>query len=440
MITRNKMIKKVKTAIILSVAASIAGGCTSKKANEGETADNGFVTVENGEFMLHGKPYRYVGTNLWYAGILGSEGVGGNRARLEAELDSLQALGVDNLRILAGGDGNRHIDSHIEPTLQTAPGEYNQDLLVGLDYVLDALEKRDMRAVIYLNNAWEWSGGYGTYLEWAGRGEAPVPLETSYPAYMEFVSAFVTDSVAKSLYANHVRNIVGRTNSITGKPYSESPAIMSWQIANEPRCFNPDNKQAFEDWLTDTGRLIKSIDANHLVSTGSEGSWGCEGDIELWARIHNSDAIDYANIHIWPYNWSWAKPDSLTETLPVAKQNTLDYIREHRARTAKPIVLEEFGFPRDGMANAPGSPTTARDEYYNFVFDLMTADNSINGANFWGWGGMAVPAHENWQPGDDYTGDPAQEAQGLNSVFAIDRSTLDVIRKANEKIHKTTID
>lgn len=433
------MIKKVKTAIILSLAVALAGGCTSRKA-EGDTADKGFVTVENGEFMLHGKPYRYVGTNLWYAGILGSEGTGGNRARLEAELDSLQALGVDNLRILAGGDGNRHIASHIEPTLQTAPGEYNQDLLVGLDYVLDALEKRDMRAVIYLNNAWEWSGGYGTYLEWAGRGQAPVPLETSYPEYMEFVSAFVTDSVAKSLYANHVRNIVGRTNSITGKPYSESPAIMSWQIANEPRCFNPDNKQAFEDWLTDTGRLIKSIDGNHLVSTGSEGAWGCEGDIELWARIHNSDAIDYANIHIWPYNWSWAKADSLGESLPVAKANTLDYIRQHRSRTAKPIVLEEFGFPRDGMSNTPGSPTTARDEYYGFVFDLMTADNSINGANFWGWGGMAVPAHENWQPGDDYTGDPAQEAQGLNSVFSVDRSTLDVIRKANEKIHNTTID
>jgi mannan endo-1,4-beta-mannosidase len=30
--------------------------------------------------------------------------------------------------------------------------------------------------------------------------------------------------------------------------------------------------------------------------------------------------------------------------------------------------------------------------------------------------------------GDDYTGDPAQEDQGLNSVFATDTSTLKVVK------------
>lgn len=36
------------------------------------------------------------------------------------------------------------------------------------------------------------------------------------------------------------------------------------------------------------------------------------------------------------------------------------------------------------------------------------------GANFWAWGGLAAPKHLYWQRGDDYTGDPAQEQQGLN--------------------------
>lgn len=88
-------------------------------------------------------------------------------------LTRFKALGIDNLRILAGGDGNRTIPSHIEPTLQTAPGEYNEDILKGLDYLIAELERRNMKAVIYLNNAWEWSGGFGTYLEWAGHEEAP---------------------------------------------------------------------------------------------------------------------------------------------------------------------------------------------------------------------------------------------------------------------------
>ena len=63
-----------------------------------------FVTVNDGHFVRDGKPYYYVGTNLWYGAILGSEGQGGNRQRLCAELDSLRALGIDNLRILVGAD------------------------------------------------------------------------------------------------------------------------------------------------------------------------------------------------------------------------------------------------------------------------------------------------------------------------------------------------
>ena len=130
---------------------------------------NDFVTVsDNGEFILRGKPYKYAGTNFWYGAILGSPGTGGDRNRLAAELDSLQAIGIDNLRILAGGDGNRSRHSHIEPTRQTEPGVYNQEILEGLDYLIAELEKRDMRAVIYLNNACEWSGGYRTYIEWTG--------------------------------------------------------------------------------------------------------------------------------------------------------------------------------------------------------------------------------------------------------------------------------
>jgi mannan endo-1,4-beta-mannosidase len=36
--------------------------------------------------------------------------------------------------------------------------------------------------------------------------------------------------------------------------------------------------------------------------------------------------------------------------------------------------------------------------------------------------------------GDDYTGDPAQEAQGLNSVFAGDKSTLAVIKQQADRM------
>ena len=406
------------------------------------SADPDFVTVKDGEFYIGDSIYRYVGTNFWYASILASPGEGGNRERLSKELDSLQSLGLSNLRILVGGDGVEGLPSHISPTLQPSPGVYNAQLLEGLDYLLAELEKRDMKAVLYLNNAWEWSGGFSTYLEWAGEGKAMNPSIDGYKAYVDYVAKFVRSDSAMNMAADHVKEIVSRTNSITGKPYSDSPAIMSWQIANEPRCFSPDNKELFVDWILSTAKLIKSIDPNHLVSTGSEGSVGCEGDIELWSRIHAAPEIDYATIHIWPYNWNWVTKSTLSDSIPVACRNTTDYINSHyealnhllaeKGEASKPIVLEEFGYPRDNMAISIDSKVTARDAYYDHVFSEINKEGKIKGVNFWGWGGIANPAHEMWQPGDDYTGDPAQEPQGLYSVFASDSTTIAIIKRAHK--------
>jgi mannan endo-1,4-beta-mannosidase len=36
--------------------------------------------------------------------------------------------------------------------------------------------------------------------------------------------------------------------------------------------------------------------------------------------------------------------------------------------------------------------------------------------------------------GDDYTGDPAQEQQGLNSAFSGDESTLQVVKSQVKKM------
>ena len=86
------------------------------------------------------------------------------------------------------------------------------------------------------------------------------------------------------------------------------------------------------------------------------------------------------------------------------------------------------------METAPGSPTEGRDAYYDYILGRVKADGSgVKGVNFWGWGGEAVPVHRSWEPGDPYTGDPAQEDQGLNSVFSRDEKTLTVIRRRNGK-------
>ena len=95
-----------------------------------------FVIVKDGHFEKDGKPYYYVGTNFWYGAILGSEGQGGDRQRLCQELDLMKQMGIDNLRILVGSDGERGVTTKVEPTLQVAPGVYNDTILAGLDYLM----------------------------------------------------------------------------------------------------------------------------------------------------------------------------------------------------------------------------------------------------------------------------------------------------------------
>lgn len=426
-----------KQFLLLTVLLFLLGACAPKPA------EHSFIKVNaDGQFVRDGKPYYFVGTNFWYGAILGSEGEGGNRERLHKELDFLKSIGINNLRVLVGADGENGIKTRVEPSLQVAPGVYNDTILAGLDYFMNELRERDMTAVLYLNNSWEWSGGYSVYLQWSGHGDAVVPAVDGWPAYMEYVKQFPQSDSAKALFANHVNYIVSRTNRYNQIKYVDDPTIMSWQIGNEPRAFSDENKEPFARWMADVAAQIKSLDPNHMVSSGSEDSWGCEMDMNLFEKIHADPNINYLNIHIWPYNWSWVKADSLKELLPCAKENTKKYIDDHMViarKYSKPIVLEEFGFPRDGFSFSKEAPTTARDEYYRYVFDLIRQDRESGGlfagCNFWAWGGFAGqnPDHVFWEKGDDYTGDPAQEQQGLNSVFATD-STIEIIKAENRKL------
>ncbi len=417
---KDSIIKVALAAVLL-----IAAGCTQK-------AD--FVRVQDGHFIRNGQVYNYVGTNFWYGPILASEGRGGDIDRLEKELDTLKALGIDNLRVLVGGDGPDGVFSRVDPTLQPAPGAYNDTLLRGLDRFMVELGKRDMQAVLYLNNSWEWSGGYGQYLEWATGEKTLIPLVDGYWPFMQQMRKFQTCQPAQELFYNHVRAIVGRTNSITGKPYKDDPAIFSWQIGNEPRCFSDDPviRDGFIGWMTETARIIKELDPNHLLSTGNEGLMGCENDPELVERVNTVPGVDYMTIHIWPYNWGWAKADSLEQTLDAALAKTDEYVSQHAfvaLRLGLPIVVEEFGFPRDGFSESRNAATTCRDRYYSHIFDMVRS-KTLDGANFWGWSGFAQPVHSQWQPGDDYCGDPAQEGQGLNGVYITD-STIGIIKQSS---------
>lgn len=404
--------------------------------------ERAFVTQKDGQLFIGDSAYYFIGTNFWYGAILGSTGEGGNRDRLHQELDFMQENGITNLRILVGADGEAGQAVKIRPTLQTSPGVYNDTIFEGLDYLLAEMGKRDMRAVLYLNNSWEWSGGYGQYLEWAGEGNVPDKGVHDWPVFVEHVAKYATCDSCHTLFLDHVKHVLSRTNRYTGDKYVDDPTIMSWQVGNEPRVFSEEGKEAFAKWLGEATALMRSLAPHQLISIGSEGSWGTEMDMDLFERTHADDNVDYLTMHIWPKNWSWIDPQRIPESLDVAIEKTAEYMKDHinlARKLNKPIVMEEFGFPRDNHGYNTEDATTARDSYYGYVFgqiwDAMQRSDVLVGCNFWSWGGFGRPKHEFWQPGDDYVGDPSQEEQGLNSVFVTD-STIGVVQDYAGRIRK----
>lgn len=418
--------KKIHITIFF-LLLSMSGYSTSLSSRRGTGGE--VVRMQSGQFFLNGKPYYFVGTNFWYGAILGSKGEGGNRERLVRELDFMKAHGIENLRVLIGADGENGVPSKVEPTLQKKPGVYNDTIFDGLDFLLAEMGKRNMKAVLFFTNSWEWSGGYSQYLNWVGKGKNPVPSVDGWPAYMDYVKQYAGNNACKELLKKHIRKVMSRTNRYTGKKYTTDAAIFAWQIGNEPRAFSDENKPLFAAWLKEISAYIKSLDKNHLVTIGSEGSWGCENDLKLFEQIHADKNIDYLTMHIWPKNWSWLDVKNMAGTLQNSIDKTAEYMQQHinvARRLHKPIVMEEFGFPRDHHQYNTTDGTSLRDQYYASVFGKVLASAAkgdvLAGCNFWAWGGQARPngKHIFWQKGDDYMGDPAQEEQGLNSVFDTD--------------------
>ena len=395
---------------------------------------DGFVRLESGRFTLGGKRY---------GAYLGAEGPTGDRARLKHELDLLKSLGVTNLRVL-GASELSPLKNSLRPAFRDSSSSYNEDLLGGLDFLLAEMAERNMKAVVFLNNFWEWSGGMVTYLYWVNGGhyiDLGDPAHP-WPEFADFSAQFYANEKANALYREYATALLRRTNTISGRAYRNDPTIMAWELANEPRAGgNADRApyDAFYAWVSKTADFVKTLAPNHLVTTGSEGLKGCLESEECVLRAHAASNIDYMTFHIWPLNWSWINPSNMEGGFPSCATKTKDYIASHErmaVQLKKPAVIEEFGFPRNGGLYAPGVSAAYRDQYYSLVFEAV--ENSartggpIAGSNFWAWGGLGRAQHDDFlmRSGETgYAGDPPQEPQGRNSVFDSDTTTIAIIRK-----------
>lgn len=137
--------------------------------------------------MVNGKFYYYIGINFWYGVILGLQGQGGNWERLFCELDYLKVFGINNLCVFVGVDGKDGILMKVEFVFQVEVGVYNDIIFDGFDFFLLELDKWDMYVVFFLNNSWEWLGGYFQYFYWVGYGEVFMLNVVGWDVFLNYV-------------------------------------------------------------------------------------------------------------------------------------------------------------------------------------------------------------------------------------------------------------
>ena len=153
-----------------------------------------------------------------------------------------------------------------------AVGEYNEDGLKRIDLILSEAQKQDIKVILTLGNSEPQFGGIQWYVDQVmGKGHKR--------------ENFHTDDKAKKFYKQYVSTLVHRTNTFTGTQYKDDTTILSWELLNEPHTtdlYEKNRKMApgklVRDWLNEMSGWLKSIDSNHLISSGEEG-YRADGDI-----------------------------------------------------------------------------------------------------------------------------------------------------------------
>jgi mannan endo-1,4-beta-mannosidase len=394
----------------------------------------GGLEVRGNRFYRDGKPFFVSGFNYWSAMPLAREGNTAGWDQVRRDLDQLQAAGINMLRIMGATEGPDTEPLRIVPSLQPSPGQYDAASMAGIVRLVQELEQRKLYAIFTMNNFWHWSGGMAQYLSWAGQGPVPYPPPApggNWDRYQKTAGQFYTNEKAKKIYVDLLNFVVPKVKG--------SPAVI-WELANEPRGMN--NVAAYRKWIDQSAALIHALAPGQLVTTGSEGQTASPyyAGVDV-GKDHESPNIDFVTFHMWAENWGWVDKRSLEHDFPRAMALATKYINDHVARVAKlnkPLLLEEFGFPRDGGSFDPDSPTTLRDKYFNEVYGMVHSlmpTTSLAGIMPWAWAGDVRPPRpgEYWKPGDPFIGDPPHEQQGWYSVYSKD-TTVQLIKSWSGKL------
>jgi mannan endo-1,4-beta-mannosidase len=307
-------------------------------------APTGFVTRVGSDLKLNGKPFKFYGSNNYYLMYK-------SRPMVDDVFADAQAAGFTVLRTWGWLDQNPSdgvVFQTWDPALLRPVYNDGPDGLERLDYVLYRARQAGVKLVIPFTNNWGDFGGMDQYVRWAGK------------AYHD---DFYRDAQIRGWYKDWISHVLNRVNTLTGVAYKDDPTVMTWELANEPRCQGSGafpasdqcgkaHPETITNWADEMTRFIKSIDHHHLASVGEEGFTCANPDSDDWntncgpgtdsAALTALPAVDVMSFHLYPDGWG---------TTPAwGTQWIKDHIAVAR-RLHKASMLGEFGLKDKGTRN-----------------------------------------------------------------------------------------
>lgn len=278
--------------VMLTVLMAMLTGCTSPSntpttpPGPSTTYDfpapstSSFVSAQGTSFLVDGKPFRFVGANVY------------------------DAAATDRYSC---DPAARMTDDELKSTFKTLHERYGATVI------------RFWAYQTYTKSGQDWSGMDAVIAAAKDAGMRVFPVLEDGPGYC----TTSTDVQPKSDYQNDTWFVDGYRKNYGTAPrsfrdyakivvehYRDEPTIFGWSLINEADTSARDSqdRSVLVDFAQDMATVIHDADKKHLITLGtqSNGARGASGPD--FAAVYGVKGMDFAEVHDWGYWGSDADP------------------------------------------------------------------------------------------------------------------------------------
>lgn len=302
---------------------------------------------------------------------------------IEQNFQEFNKAKINTVRFWMFGDGDKD-------GFQPDAGIINENRFHSVDVIIANAEKYHIKLIPVLLNNWEDYGGRNQYLEWVG-------IKASED------TDFYGNTNTRRLYENYINHVLSRKNKINNKTYAEEPAILAWDMMNEPRINNDKENKSINPWVNEISKYISQHDkAGHLITIGTE-KINKTSDKKQPLQLCSLNTIDICSIHL--YLFTDDKPIYQNENQIIKE---LSEEKKYAYSIKKPIIVEEFGVSKKTKPFNL-NPVSEMDKLSAQIMKLK-----FNGILVWNWS-LSSDTSFGFSPTGDDVGN--YSVKDLNSIL-----------------------